>query len=754
MTEVEWRDEKPYMTPTKKGKKRNKGKGVKRPETPKRPIPNMPQTPSRRKLEADWAKPAEGLTNQNGPVNLEAFIGEYLRNTNGLRDFMVGREEYDVKYAEWCGEQANHIAARQNHTDSAVMSMRKMGMEIKKQVELSREYDEARVEKLDERLSKIEKKLAKVAPVNMAKTIENAMSACMEKMVDQLTDRVVERFENMAEESRKKDEIRRGKQVEATPEEEEMSDIEFEPGATFSEEESAKVERAIRAEMEVDEPAPEQSKHAPVIAPGGVSQEFPRLEVEQVTILKKKPVVPAVPQQKKKEAKKPEVKKIPTGPRAGTKKPEVKKPTEKKPEGKKPEEKKKETWAQRAAAPIPPKKQPEQRQQQQRQGKNKKKRDGFTEVKRQQQKKEEMRPVPPGQNSMEKRRVTFKRDNGLPLSQKKDLDISSEVNRALFEAKVPYFVRIQGVTKNTPGCLSTITTPGATAEMLIKYREIVIKAARKENPGIVDIETNELWEKVKMHGVNFDRYLGKKTGGGLEKLRSELQAENEGVVLPLAISWIGGPKDVQKKKLEGEKASSVVFAVKGSKMAERVLKGGLRAAGVKFDVERFMTAGPDSFCGVCSRWGHVEAKCGALKMPACMLCAGRHLTKDHKCNVVGCKANAGQNCTHNVDKCVNCKGNHIAKANVCVKKQEAIKTAREERRTWKEREGERRNVITDQQKKPEQVEDGGPSTAEAEKKAPSEEQPEKEPEVQVVSTQATDEPSSSAGIPETPMDQW
>jgi len=300
-------------------------------------------------------------------------------------------------------------------------------------------------------------------------------------------------------------------------------------------------------------------------------------------------------------------------------------------------------------------------------------------VKRQQQRKEELRPVPIGQNSMEKRRVTFKRDNRLPLSQKKDLEISSEVNRALFEAKVPHFVRIQGVMKNTRGCLSTITTPGATAEMLIKYREIVIKAARKVDAGIVDIETNELWERVKMHGVNFDRYLGKKTGGGLEKLRQESQAANEGVVLLLAISWIGGPKDVQKMKADGKKAWTVVFAVKGSTMAEKVLKGGLRAAGVKYDVEKFATAGPDSFCGVCSRWGHVEAKCGALKMPACMLCAGQHLTKDHKCNIVGCKANAGQNCNHTVDKCVNCKGNHIAKANVCSKKQEAIKNAREER---------------------------------------------------------------------------
>jgi len=755
MTEVEWRDESPYMTPTKKGKKRNKGKGVRRPVTPERPIPNMPQTPSRKRLEADWAKPAETLTNENGPVNLEAFIGEYLRNTNGLRDYMATNQLHDERYDEWCLKQAEFMAARQNHTDAGVTSNRKTSEKILTEVELSREYQEKRAEKLDQRLEKIERKVARLAPVNMAKTIENAMSACMDKLVDQLTDRVVKRFEDAAEESRKKDEIRRGKQVEATPENsQDMSDLEFEPGATFSMEENEKVERAIRAEMEVDEQELEASKHAPVIPPGEKRQEFPRFTPSGQVTIAKRPVVPAVPEQKKKEVKKPEVKEVPKGPKAGEKKkPEVKKPAQQQP-AKKPEEKKKETWAQRTAAPPPPKKQPEQRQQQQQSGQQQKKKgDGFVEVKRQ-QKKEEMKPVPPGQNSMEKRRVTFKRDNGLPLSQKKDLDISSEVNRALFEAKVPHFVRIQGVTKNTRGCLSTITTPAATAEMLIRYREIVIKAARKVDAGIVDIETNELWERVKMHGVNFDRYLGKKTGGGLEKLRQELQAENEGVVLPLAINWIGGPKDVQKKKVEGKKASSVVFAVKGSKMAEKVLKGGLRAAGVKYDVEKFVNAGPDSFCGVCSRWGHVDAKCGSLKMPACMLCAGRHLTKDHKCNVVGCKANAGQNCAHNVDKCVNCKGNHIAKANCCVKKQEAIKVAREERRTWKEREGERRNITTDQQKKPDQTEDGGPSTAEAEKKAQNDEQIEQEPEVQVVATQVTEGQSSNAGTQEPPMKSW
>jgi len=311
MTEVEWRDKTPYMTPTKKGKKRNKGKGVRRPVTPERPILNMPQTPSRRKLESDWAKPAEEVTSENKESNLEAFIGEYLKTTNGLRDFMINKAKYDDSYSEWCGEQAGHIAARQNHTDAAVGSTRKIAQNILTEVELEREYAGERAEKLDERLSKIEKKLAKIAPVNMAKTIENALRGCMEKMIDQLTDRVGERFQEAAEEDRKKGEIRRGKQVEATPENEGMSDIKFEPGATFSEEENVKVARELEV-MEVEEQELEASRHAPVIPPGGKRQEFPRFTPSgQVTIAKRPVTAPAVPEQKKKEVKKPEVKETP-----------------------------------------------------------------------------------------------------------------------------------------------------------------------------------------------------------------------------------------------------------------------------------------------------------------------------------------------------------------------------------------------------------------------------------------------------------
>jgi len=204
MTEVEWRNEEPYMTPTKKGKKRNEGKGVKRPVTPDQPIPNMPQMPSRKRLDVDWAKPAESLTSENEPEDLGKFIGEYLRNTNGLRDFMVGQERNDASYDIWCQQQSQHIAARQNHTDVAVMSVRKIAQAVQTDAELERECAAERAEKLDEGLSKIEKRSVKIALVNMAKTIENAMKNCMEEMIDQLTDRVVKRVEDAAEESKKK----------------------------------------------------------------------------------------------------------------------------------------------------------------------------------------------------------------------------------------------------------------------------------------------------------------------------------------------------------------------------------------------------------------------------------------------------------------------------------------------------------------------------------------------------------------------
>jgi len=82
-----------------------------------------------------------------------------------------------------------------------------------------------------------------------------------------------------------------------------MSDIEFEPGATFSEEENEKVARVLES-MEVEEQELEASKHAPIIPPGGKKQEFLKFTLSgQVMIAKRLTIVPAVPEKKTKEVK-------------------------------------------------------------------------------------------------------------------------------------------------------------------------------------------------------------------------------------------------------------------------------------------------------------------------------------------------------------------------------------------------------------------------------------------------------------------
>ena len=63
-------------------------------------------------------------------------------------------------------------------------------------------------------------------------------------------------------------------------------------------------------------------------------------------------------------------------------------------------------------------------------------------------------------------------------------------------------------------------------------------------------------------------------------------------------------------------------------------------------------------------------------------------------------------------------------------------------------------MITDQQKKPDHTEDGGPATAEGENKAQDDEQMGKKLEVQVKMTPETERESSNAGTKEPPFRQW
>jgi hypothetical protein len=276
-----------------------------------------------------------------------------------------------------------------------------------------------------------------------------------------------------------------------------------------------------------------------------------------------------------------------------------------------------------------------------------------------------------------------------------DQEIASAINRALFHQKAPAHVRIMNAKRNARGTITAVTHQNATAAMALMYRDVIITAARTVDKGVIDVEENESWERLKIHAVPLVRYMGKGTEG-LQKMREEFEAENEGIAIPTQVRWLANPRTIRERRQNGEiAASSVVFVVKGSKAAQKLIKKGIKAAGVWYRVEAFTNAGPDSRCELCCGWGHIESKCGSK--PKCGYCSGNHRTSDHKCNVVGCMAKQGSLCGHTLEKCPNCKGNHIAFSSRCAKKTEAAKAARQSRKTGlagRAPKGEAMNVAT------------------------------------------------------------
>ena len=185
---------------------------------------------------------------------------------------------------------------------------------------------------------------------------------------------------------------------------------------------------------------------------------------------------------------------------------------------------------------------------------------------------------------------------------------------------------------------------------------------------------------MKVDGIPYRNYLGKGTDG-LSKLKEEIQSENEGVIIPTQIRWIGsvsGHKD--RARNNEKKAGSVVLMVKGRKVAADLIENGFRAAGRRYAAELFEEEGPDSLCSVCCLWGHLARKCPTPTAPKCAFCGKGHQTAEHQCKHNGCTAGMGNSCAHIERKCVNCKGNHYASFKGCAEKKKAVDAAKETRK--------------------------------------------------------------------------
>ena len=152
----------------------------------------------------------------------------------------------------------------------------------------------------------------------------------------------------------------------------------------------------------------------------------------------------------------------------------------------------------------------------------------------------------------------------------------SVVSMALHQEGISTHIRIFQLRRNDKGTLAGRSTPFALVGQLLHYRDTILRAARTVDPAIVNITANETWKRLKIHGIPLERYLGKGTFR-LNKLRAEIESENEGVEIPMEMRWLDRVPDIKQQFRNTEvRGASVTFVVHGQQMADRIIEQGLR----------------------------------------------------------------------------------------------------------------------------------------------------------------------------------
>jgi len=164
-------------------------------------------------------------------------------------------------------------------------------------------------------------------------------------------------------------------------------------------------------------------------------------------------------------------------------------------------------------------------------------------------------------------------------------------------------------------------------------------------------------------------------------MREEFEGKNEGATISTQVRWLVNPYTIREKRQKGEiAASSVLFVVIGSKVAQCLVKNETQAAVVRYRVESYRNTDTDSSCKLCCRWGDFEDKCSSKHRSACR--SGHHQTSEHSCNVAGCKVKQRSLCCHTTEKCPKCREYDTVFSSRYVKKTVTTRAVRQSRKIW------------------------------------------------------------------------
>lgn len=284
------------------------------------------------------------------------------------------------------------------------------------------------------------------------------------------------------------------------------------------------------------------------------------------------------------------------------------------------------------------------------------------------------------------RRILFPRE--ISGQHKSEADLMLVLNEALQKAGETQDIRFSRVRYAPSGAISALLTEKADAGLLVpRWSNLLIRAAKSVDASVVGIEILEHWQRLKVHGMPLERYLG---DGKMDLLRREVESST-GIQLKTLPRWLINENRLREEQVTRDKrGSAIVITVKSESEAKQLCTSGLRFGHVVKKVEKYWEAGPSFVCMTCCGIGHERMGRCNDRPPRCIICAGLHKTSEHRCGVLGCSKEIGKVCVHVEVKCANCNGNHPANSPRCTLRHKAEKAAKKGKEVRKEVEKEKR----------------------------------------------------------------
>ena len=250
---------------------------------------------------------------------------------------------------------------------------------------------------------------------------------------------------------------------------------------------------------------------------------------------------------------------------------------------------------------------------------------------------------PAVKNKLSDRQLVLTRDSTDSFDS---LQIRNEFNQAFMRKGVSAPV-VASVTTSAKQNMVITTTPKFNAKYLLESKDVWGHITTYRSALLI-----ESWHKVAIHNIP----TSYSTNDSLATIVREIETFNKGLKVVGHPYWLTKPE-----RRERQETGSICVAFATEREAQQAIRNRLYVLGISVRAEKLHSTAPTSQCTKCQRFGHTEARC-TQQHYVCRICAGRHSTLTHKCNICNAK---GRTCMHTMPVCANCEDPHTADSTVC-----------------------------------------------------------------------------------------